>query len=135
MTTLKLWEPLMEDFWNLPSIFEGRRATRGWMPAVDIEEDQKSVRIMAELPGLKKKDVKISIDDGVLSLTGERKFEREEKGRNYHRMERSYGTFSRSFTIPSNVDATKIEAKMEEGILTVTLPKKEEAKPKEIEIH
>jgi len=135
MRSLQLWEPLFEDFWSFPDLFNRRLGTRGWTPAVDISEDKENVRIAVELPGLKKKDVKISMDDGVLTLQGERKFEREEKKEDYHRVERAYGSFSRSFTLPSNVDASKIQATMEEGILTIAIPKKEEAKPKEIEIH
>ena len=135
MRTLQLWEPLLEDFWSLPDIFNSRWAKKGWSPSVDICEDKEGVKITAELPGLKKNDVKISVDDGVLTLHGERKFEKEDKTKEYHRVERAYGSFTRSFTLPVNVQADQIDAKMEEGILTISLPKKEESKPKEIEIH
>lgn len=138
MSMLQLWEPFANDWW--PDFFGTARSPRAltntWRPAVDIEEGRNSVKITAELPGLQKKDIKISVDeDGVLTLSGERRFEKEEKGKDYHRVERGYGSFTRSFTLPSNVNADKIDAKMEEGLLTITLPKKEEAKAKEIEIH
>ncbi|NOQ85825.1 MAG: Hsp20 family protein [Deltaproteobacteria bacterium] len=103
-------------------------------PAVDINEGDKAITLKADLPGIKKEDVHIDVNDGVITLRGERKFEKEDKRENYHRIERSYGSFHRSFTLPSTVDAEKIKAKYKDGILEVTLPKTEEAKPKSIPV-
>jgi HSP20 family protein len=108
-----------------------------WYPAVDVAEDENALKIHAELPGLKKDDVKISVKDGVLTLRGERKFEEEKKKDNYYRIERSYGLFARSFSLPTTVDASKIQASMKDGVLELTIPKKPEAKEREIavEVH
>ena len=103
-------------------------------PAVDIHEGDKEITLKADLPGIKKEDVHLDIDDGVITLKGERKFEKEDKQDNYHRIERSYGSFHRSFTLPSTVDRDKIKAKYSSGILEITLPKTEEAKPKSIPV-
>lgn len=108
-----------------------------WSPSVDVAEDKESFRIHAELPGLKKDDVKISIKDNILTLRGEKKFADEKKKDNYYRIERSYGMFARQFTLPRGVDANKIAAKMEDGVLEVMIPKLPEAQEKEvaIEVH
>ena len=103
-------------------------------PAVDIHEGDKEITLKAELPGIKKEDVHIDVTDGVITLRGERKLEKEDKKENYHRIERSYGSFHRSFTLPSTVDVEKIKAKYKDGILEATLPKTEEAKPKSIPV-
>ena len=105
-----------------------------WAPTVDITEDEKFYVIKTELPEVKKEDVHVTVEDGVLTLTGERKFEKEEKGKKYHRIERSYGRFARTFALPDNIDAGKINATFKEGILTVTVAKSENAKPKQIEV-
>lgn len=105
-----------------------------WAPLVDIHEDKEAVTITAELPGLKRDDVKINIEEGTLTIRGERKFENETKKKNYFRIERSYGSFYRSFSLPSTVQADKVKANMKDGVLEIYIPKKEEAKPKEIEI-
>ncbi len=105
-----------------------------WRPVVDIFETDDGVVMRAELPGMDKDDVKIGLENNVLTLHGERKFDEEVKRENYHRVERSYGSFCRSFTLPSDVDKNKIEARFDSGILEVTLPKSEKAKPKQIEI-
>lgn len=98
-----------------------------WSPAVDISEDDKEFTIVADLPEAKKEDVKVSIDNGMMTISGERKHEHEEKKKKYHRVERSYGRYSRSFTLPEGVDEDKVEAKFEDGVLTVHLPKNEKA--------
>jgi len=103
-------------------------------PAIDIYEEDKEIILKAELPGIKKKDVHVEINDGVLTLRGERKFENEDKRDNYHRIERGYGSFHRSFTLPTAVDRDKIKAHYKDGLLEVTLPKAEEAKPKSIPV-
>jgi HSP20 family protein len=105
-----------------------------WAPVVDITEDEKSFLIKAELPEVKKEDVHVTVENGVLTLTGERKFEKEEKNKKYHRVERGYGTFARSFTLPDNIDANKVNATYKDGLLTVTVAKSETAKPKQIEV-
>lgn len=105
-----------------------------WMPAVDIYETKDAICVRAELPGMDKEAVGVEVKEGVLTLRGERKFEKEVKEENYHRIERSYGTFHRSFTLPSSVDGEKVTARMKDGILQVNLPKKEQAKPKQIKI-
>lgn len=105
-----------------------------WVPRVDIAETDNAYLIKAEIPGVNKEDVKITIDDGVLTVSGERKEEKEENNKKLHRVERFYGTFSRSFTLPDNVDETKIDAQFKDGVLTLTVPKTEKAKPKAIEV-
>lgn len=105
-----------------------------WAPMVDIAETAEEFHIKAELPEVKKEEVKVSVDNGVLRIEGERKQEKEEKGKKYHRIERSYGSFMRSFTLPENVDDTNVRAEFKEGILHVRLPKTEKAKPKSVEV-
>jgi HSP20 family protein len=105
-----------------------------WMPAVDILEDDKEYLIKAELPDVRKEDVHVKVLDGILSLAGERKFEKEEKGKKYHRVERAYGTFTRTFELPTDANATKIAAEFKDGVLKVHLPKSEEAKPRSVEV-
>lgn len=105
-----------------------------WMPLTDIKEDKDSYFVMLDLPGVAKEDVKVSYADGQLSISGERKQEKESKDSKYHRVERVYGKYYRSFTLPQLVREDKIEAEFKNGQLTVTVPKAEEAKPKELEI-
>ena len=106
-----------------------------WAPRVDIRETDDALLVQAELPGIDKKDVQLEVKDGVLTLSGERRYEKDVKEENVHRVERAYGSFSRSFSLPSNVDADKVDAKMKNGVLEVRLPKRESAKPKAISIH
>ncbi len=108
--------------------------TGNWIPPVDIYETTDRICVRAELPGVEKDAVHVEVKDGVLTLRGERKFEKEVKEENYHRIERSYGTFHRSFTLPSSVDAEKVTARMRDGVLEVNLQKKEQAKPKQIQV-
>lgn len=105
-----------------------------WAPAVDIVEDDKEWLVKADLPEVKKEDVKVTVEDGVLTVTGERKFEKEEKDKKYHRIERSCGSFLRSFALPDEADATKVNAEFKDGVLKVHLPKSEKAKPKAIKV-
>ena len=105
-----------------------------WFPVVDIKENKDEFAVFAELPGMKKEDVHITFSDGKLVIEGERKKEQEEKEANYHRVERSYGKFCRTFQLPSGIQANKIAADFKDGILKVKLPKSEEVKPKEIEV-
>jgi HSP20 family protein len=108
--------------------------TFDWTPSVDIAETAEAFEIKAELPDLKKEDVKVTVEDGELRISGERKQEKEEKGRKFHRVERSYGSFMRSFTLPENVDESKLTAEYKDGLLNVRLPKAEKAKPKAIAV-
>lgn len=106
----------------------------GWYPSVDIWEDKENLFLEAELPGIKSEDVELSIENNVLTLRGERKFEKNAEGDNYHRVERSYGSFTRSFTLPQTVSTEGVKAEFNEGLLRVTLPKREETKARKIEI-
>ena len=105
-----------------------------WAPSVDISETDGEYQIKAEIPDVKKEDVKVTLEDGVLTIQGERKHEKEEKGKKYHRVERSYGSFARSFTLPDLVDEEKVKAEFKDGVLNLQLPKSEKAKPKAIEV-
>ncbi len=124
---------LWDDFFG-----PGRRALQpleaAWAPAVDVSETDDKITVKAEVPGIEAKDLDISLVGDTLTIKGEKKAEREEKSENYHLVERSYGSFSRSLKLPAVVEADKIEATYKQGVLTVTCPKKEEVKPKAIEI-
>ncbi len=124
---------LFDDFFGVPRKAEDQERLR-WTPRVNIEEVEGHFEITAELPGLKREDVKIEIKDRVLTLTGEKKVENEKKDRNVYLFERAYGNFCRTFTLPDNVDADKIGAEFKDGLLRIDVPKTEEAKPKEIEV-
>ncbi len=121
-----------EFFGRYPLEFDGRVGT--WSPAVDVSEDRDNIYFSVEVPGLSKDDVKITIQDNLLTIRGEKKQETEQKGTNYHRVERSYGAFTRSFSLPTAIETDKIKAQFQEGLLRITLPKAEEVKPKEIPI-
>src|ERR1043165_3390337 len=121
------------DFPFAPFVEETLPLTNG-VPACDIYETGKEIVLKAEVPGLKKEDVFVSIENNLLTIRGERKFEGEVKREDYHRVERSYGEFLRSFTLPAFIDANKILAEFKDGLLWVFLPKREEAKPKQIEV-
>jgi HSP20 family protein len=109
-------------------------ATTSWSPSVDIFETEGEIVVKAELPGMDRKDIALHLENNVLSLRGERRFVKETKEENYHRIERSYGNFSRSFSIPATVDEEKIRADYKDGVLKIILPKKDQAKPKQIKI-
>jgi len=144
------WDPFreLEDMSERLNRVFGRSAlaTRGeaaskdalavfdWSPTVDIVETPEEFQIKAELPEVKREDVKVSVDGGVLRIEGERKQEKEEKGKKYHRVERSYGTFLRTFTLPDNVNESNVQAEFKDGLLNVRLRKSEKAKPKSIEV-
>lgn len=116
--------PGLEENWSLTT----------WTPACDIYETDNEIVVKAELPEVKKEDVHVSFENNLLTIRGERKFSEETKKENYHRVERSYGEFTRSFTLPNFVDTNKINAEFKDGVLRVTMAKREEAKPKQIEI-
>ncbi len=148
MTGLTRWDPLkeMEELQNrLSGLFGRAQARRGngeqesitvaeWAPLVDITEDDKEYLIKAELPEVKKEDEKVAVENGLLTISGERKSEKEEKNKKYHRIERAYGSFERSFIVPDDADADKVNAEFKDGVLRVHLPKSEKAKPKQIEV-
>ena len=146
MNTLATWNPFREldEVQNrLTSLFGGRlNKTNGnggleladWSPEVDIIEDEKEYLVKADLPEMKKEEIKVQVEDGVLSISGERKTEKEEKGKKFHRMERSYGRFERSFTLPDDADGGKVSAEFKEGILKVHLPKNVTAKPTPVDV-
>jgi len=105
-----------------------------FVPAVDIYEDQNSLNLKLEVPGIAEKDLDIQLENNTLTVRGERKFEAEEKEENFHRIERRYGSFARSFTLPTTVDTDNVQASCENGILTIKLAKRAEAKPKQIKV-
>lgn len=130
------WLPrFLESDWLEPFFRETESwVPSGFVPAVDISEKDDEYVLEAELPGMKKEDIHIDLKDGILTISGDRKYEREETRDNYNRVERCYGSFSRSFTLPDHVKVDRIDAAYKDGILTVTLPKGEEAKPKHIDV-
>jgi HSP20 family protein len=124
---------LFDDFFGVPRKADEQERLH-WTPRVNVEEVKDRFEIIAELPGLKKDDVKIEVKDRVLTFTGEKKVENENKDRNVFLFERAYGRFCRTFTLPDNVDTDKIAAEFKDGLLKIDIPKTEEAKPKEIEV-
>jgi HSP20 family protein len=143
MTMLTRWEPLHELVRaqeEMKRIFGGESQlfrvgeSVGWTPPCDIYEDGEEIVVRAELAGVEPKDVDIRFENGVLTLKGDRKLEKEEQRENYHRLEISYGTFTRSFSLPAVVDPEKIRAESKQGVLLIHLPKKPEAKPKSIQV-
>lgn len=118
-----------------PRNFDNEQMARGsWNPSVDISENEHAIVLEAELPGMKSEDVELSIENNVITIRGERKFEKKEENDNFHRVERSYGSFTRSFTLPRTVTGEDTQAEFQNGVLKVTLPKREEAKARKIEI-
>ena len=113
---------------------EEQIAVPEWAPLVDISEDDKEYLIKAELPEVKREDVKVTAESGTLTIMGERKFEKEEKGRKYHRVERAYGSFGRSFSLPDDASPVQVTAEFKDGVLTVHLVKDEKAKPQHVEV-
>jgi HSP20 family protein len=148
MSAITRWDPFREldelqgrlstMFGRAPVRKEGERqealSVAEWAPLVDITEDPKEYLIKAEIPGVKKEEIKIGVQNDVLVISGERKYEKEEKDKKYHRIERAYGSFSRSFTIPEDADPEKVSAEFKEGVLQVRLPKSDRAKPKSIAV-
>jgi HSP20 family protein len=148
MKTLIRWDPIreIEEMQNRFSRIFGQSPRRGgdgekesmtvaeWAPSVDITEDEMEWLVKADLPGVKKEDAKVTVENGVLTVSGERKSEKEEKGKKFHRIERSYGQFLRTFTLPEGADPTKVSADFKDGVLCVHLPKSKEAAAKPVEI-
>ena len=119
------------DDWRLPSLFSDEDT---WVPAFDIKENDKEYEVTAELPGIDPKDIDITLSEGILSVKGEKKHEEEEKGEDYHRIERRYGSFHRSFRIPGKVDVDKIDANYKDGVLKLMIPKSEGSETKKIDV-
>ena len=151
MNGIVRWDPFQElQGWSdrMSRLFgnEERRPSRGrageeenfafgsWMPPVDIVEGKDRIQLKVELPGFKEDQVNLTVEDGLLTIRGERKFRRDNNEDNYHRIERSYGTFVRSFTLPNSVEQGRIQASFADGILNIDMPKREETKPKQIPI-
>lgn len=128
----RLFEQAFNDF--LSPLENEDVATAAWTPAVDIRETEDALTLFAEIPGIAKDDVHLSVENDRLTISGERKFEKDTKEENYHRIERTYGAFTRSFALPKNVDTGKVKATFTDGVLMINLPKTEEAKPRQIEI-
>lgn len=126
----------LEDFHKrLDSLFADESlSVAQWAPRVDIVEDEKSYLIKAELPEVKKDDVKVTVQNGILTISGERKAEKEEKSKKFHRVERSYGSFTRSFTLPEDTDPERVSADFKDGLLKVILPKSETARSRSVEV-
>lgn len=148
MTGIIRWDPLKEmvrlqermnrvfdDAWGQQRRHPDDEIIAGsWIPAVDVRESKDALEIQVEIPGIDAKDVTVAVENGILTLKGSRNFEKATEGETYHRVERAYGAFERSFTLPTNVDPERINAVYRHGVLHLTLPKREEAKPKSISI-
>ena len=133
MTTQREFDRLFKDAFN-PLFGDSELSTRTWAPPVDIYETENDIVLKAELPGVDSNDVEVKVEDNTLYLKGERKFEKEVKNESYHRVERSYGSFARSFSLPNSISTEKVNAEFKDGLLTLTLPKREEAKPRTVKI-
>jgi HSP20 family protein len=145
MTSIMRWNPYreLEELQNRLGRVFGEAPGRArdeeflfadWAPALDIQETDKEYAVKVDLPEVKREDIKVELLDGALTIQGERKQEKEEKGKKYHRVERQYGQFMRRFTLPGEVDATKIQAHFKDGVLTVNLPKTAAATPTPVEV-
>ena len=148
MSTVTRWDPFrkLDDLQNRLSTIFGRAPVKKdgekqealtvaeWAPFIDIVGDEKSCLIKVELPGVKKEEIKVGIQDDVLTISGVRKYENEEKGKKFHRFERAYGSFARTFNMPKDSDGEKVSAEFKNGILKVRLPKTDKVKPKQVEV-
>ena len=139
MNTLSIWNPIheMDELFHnrLASVLGGEGLQSvAWSPVVDIEESAEAYVIRAELPGLSKEKVKVTVENGVLTLSGARDLERRVETKTFHRVERSHGTFTRSFTLPDDVDSKSVAANFKDGVLEIQIAKREEALPKSIEV-
>lgn len=148
MANISRWDPFselatlqdrMNQLWNQPFIGFGNRSEQqfafsNFVPPVDVYEDEHQIMLLAEIPGVEEKDLNLHVENNVLTISGERKFETEKKKENFHRLERHYGRFTRSFTLPPTADTQNVNAEFENGLLKITIGKREEAKPKQIKI-
>jgi len=149
MAQLTRWQPAAEltmlrdrmekMFEDWPGVFDRRISEEGlrgvWIPAVDIRETKDSIEVTAELPGVDVKDVDVSVQENTLTVRGERRREEVKEDETVHRLEREYGVFERSFTLPNSADPENIQAKYRKGVLSLTVPKREDAKPKSLKIN
>ena len=132
---LKEYFDYENSFWGFPLRNALKEAKRDhWIPDLEAQTDENNVYVKADLPGLKKEDISVSIDDNILTVKGERKFEKEEKNKQYHITERSYGSFERRLSLGTNVDAAKVKANYKDGVLDITIPKSEKTKAKQIAV-
>jgi len=136
MTYVTRFNPqrLFEPFFGRFNFLDDQLTSGTWAPPVDVAEDQNHILVKVEVPGMAEKDLRVNFEDGLLTVSGERQFERKDD-RNYHRIERSYGSFVRTFSLPRTVDGNAITADYKNGVLEIAIPKKEEAKPKQIQIN
>ena len=145
MTLITRWDPFREvatlqDRMNrmfndqFGALTRDESLTGSFVPPVDVYEDENSIQVRLEVPGIEEKDIDIRLENNVLTVRGERKFEKEEKEENFHRIERRYGSFARSFTLPNTVDSEKVHADYKDGVLSIQLAKRAETKPKQIKI-
>ena len=124
----RMFDTFFQDFPSMPGLLQGKE--RGFMPRVNVIEKEKEIRIEAELPGIEEKDLEINIDNGMLTISGEKKSEKEDRKDNYYMMERSYGAFRRQLPLPAETDRDHVKAEFKNGVLSITVPKTEEAKSK-----
>ena len=124
----------LENFADVNTAADNQQAFGSFVPAVDVYEDEHSLTLKLEVPGLNEDDINVTLENNTLTVSGERKFEKEEKEENFHRIERRYGSFTRTFRLPNTVDSEKVEAGYDKGVLKITLAKRAEAKPKTIKI-
>lgn len=146
MTLITRWDPFREvatlqDRMNrlftdqFGALTREESLTGSFVPPVDVYEDENSIQVRLEVPGVEEKDIDIQLENNLLTIRGERKFEKEEKEENFHRIERRYGSFTRSFTLPATVNSEQVQADYDKGVLKIQLPKRAEAKPKQIKVN
>ncbi|MBP7948624.1 MAG: Hsp20/alpha crystallin family protein [Verrucomicrobiales bacterium] len=132
------WNPFRDLFasrmLNLPDLFREDAPQRPWVPSVDVTENDQEYLVKAEIPDVKNEDVKVTVRDGILTIKGERKFEKKTDNEKVHVLERSFGSFSRTFSLPKDADADRVKAEFKNGLLNVSIPKRAEVKPKEVEV-
>ncbi len=134
MTYVTLQQRFLEPFFGRFNFLDDQPSSGTWAPPVDVAEEKDHILVKVEVPGVDEKDLRVNFEDGLLTISGERQFERKDD-RNYHRIERTYGSFVRKFSLPRTVDANAITASYKNGVLEIEIPKKEEAKPKQIQIN
>src|SRR5436305_1977433 len=134
MTYVTSFKPMFEPFFGRFNFSDDQMTSGTWAPLVDVAEDQNHILVKVEVPRMEEKDLRVNFEDGLLTVSGERQFERKDD-RNYHRIERSYGSFVRTFSLPRTVDGNSITADYKNGVLEIAIPKKEESKPKQIQIN
>ena len=134
MTYVTLQQRFLEPFFGRFNFLDDQPTSGTWAPPVDVAEEKDHILVKVEVPGVDEKDLRVNFEDGLLTISGQRQFERKDD-RNYHRIERTYGSFVRKFSLPRTVDANAITASYKNGVLEIEIPKKEESKPKQIQIN